>query len=333
MTLTQAGIDYICQNFGDENLCCINTGLSWYYTLGGDDYPETGGTAQIVGRLASGIIDSLTMTYPPRETYTQTELNTANGGTVTIMDAQIIADHDEPHEDQWCYTLLEGEADVHTVNFNPSNPLPGEPIFISWYITNLSSMQDDFWFKLYVNYSLTWEYDFSLSGSETKSWGLNFPDGFQSNATFSIDAGHYENSTQILDDTSGIITIPIGEYQDCTNPEGTHGQRICGDPAHGQDSTHEYQCNDGTWIDNGWTSECDLAEPCTDPSGGHGSTRCVGLDRYVCNDGEWVLDMENAPECIAPPPPEIPWELLIAAGIGAGLLAVGVILGKRKKKQ
>ena len=103
MALSQAGIDYICQKFGDVNLCCINTGLSWYYTSGGTDYPESGGTAQIVSRLASGLIDSLTMTNPARGTFTQAQLNTANGGTVTIQDAQTITNHDEPTEDQWCY--------------------------------------------------------------------------------------------------------------------------------------------------------------------------------------------------------------------------------------
>ena len=103
MTLTQNGIDYICQNFGDESECCVLTGLSWFYTLDAVDYPETGGTAQIVSRLASGLIDSLTMTNPARGAFTQAQLNAANGGTVTIQDAQSITAHDEVSEGQWCY--------------------------------------------------------------------------------------------------------------------------------------------------------------------------------------------------------------------------------------
>ena len=102
--LSQNGLNYICENFGDVNLCCVRTGLSWYYTLTGIDYPETGGTAQIVSRLASGLIDSLTMTSPARGTFTQAELNTANNGSVTIEDAHLIAEHDDvgPLE-QWCF--------------------------------------------------------------------------------------------------------------------------------------------------------------------------------------------------------------------------------------
>ncbi|GAI02552.1 unnamed protein product, partial [marine sediment metagenome] len=78
-------------------------GLSWYFTLEGTDYPETGGTAQIVARLASGLIDSLTMTDPARGTFTQAELNTANGDPVTLQDAKLVAEHDDTSADQWCY--------------------------------------------------------------------------------------------------------------------------------------------------------------------------------------------------------------------------------------
>lgn len=106
MTLSQNGIDYICQNFGNANFCCVNSGLSWYYTVEGTNYSETGATAQIVSRLASGLITSLTMTTPANGTFTQTQLNNANGSTVTLQDAQIITLHDEPTEDQWCYSSI-----------------------------------------------------------------------------------------------------------------------------------------------------------------------------------------------------------------------------------
>jgi len=98
-------------NFGDTSLCCINTGLSWYFTRQGVDYPENGGTAQIVSRLASGLVDSLTMTSPPTGTFTQAELNTANGSQVSLQDAQDITNHDEPSEDQWCFVPCESHPD------------------------------------------------------------------------------------------------------------------------------------------------------------------------------------------------------------------------------
>jgi len=103
MTLSQNGLNYICENFGDVNLCCVRTGLSWYYTLAGTDYPETGGTAQIVARLASGLIESLTMTSPSRGMFTQVDLNTANNGSVTLEDARLVAEHDDTSAKQWCY--------------------------------------------------------------------------------------------------------------------------------------------------------------------------------------------------------------------------------------
>jgi len=114
MTLSELGINYICANFGNTSLCCINTGLSWYYSIGDDDYPETGGTAQIVSRLASGLIDSLTMTDPDRGTFTQAELNEANGSVVTLQDAKTITDHDEASEDQWCFIPCADHVDQTT---------------------------------------------------------------------------------------------------------------------------------------------------------------------------------------------------------------------------
>jgi len=114
MALNTSGIQYICQNFGDGSQCCVKTGLSWYYTAGGENYNETGGTAQIVSRLASGLIDSLTMVNPARGTFTQTSLNTANGASVTLQDALVITSHDESAEDQWCFIACEAHADQNT---------------------------------------------------------------------------------------------------------------------------------------------------------------------------------------------------------------------------
>ena len=66
MTLSQSGLDYICQNFGLQS-CCVESGISWNYMAGGQDHPENGGTAQIVARLASGLLDSLIITNPGGE--------------------------------------------------------------------------------------------------------------------------------------------------------------------------------------------------------------------------------------------------------------------------
>lgn len=101
MTLSQAGIDYICNNFGLQ-ACCVESGIAWYYTAEGQVYPENGGTAQIVSRLASGLIESLTITNPDRGAFTKTELDAANGSAATLQDAQLIAKHDTQMEGQWC---------------------------------------------------------------------------------------------------------------------------------------------------------------------------------------------------------------------------------------
>lgn len=113
MSLTDLGKNFICANFGASQ-CCVATGLSWYYTVGGIDYAETGGTAQAVSRLASGLVNSITMTNPATGTFTQANLNTANGASVTLADCQEITSHDEPSEDQWCFISCESITDQST---------------------------------------------------------------------------------------------------------------------------------------------------------------------------------------------------------------------------
>ena len=119
MALTDLGIQYICINFGDSNNCCVKTGLSWYYIAGGTQYNETGGTAQVVSRLASGLVDSVTMTNPARGTFTQAELNTANNGVVTIQDCQTITEHDTPDAPggQWCFIPCSSRTDKTTCEY------------------------------------------------------------------------------------------------------------------------------------------------------------------------------------------------------------------------
>ena len=119
MTITDIGRQYICYNFGDASLCCVASGLNWYYTIGGTDYSETGGTAQVVSRLASGLVDSVTMTSPPNGNFTQAQLNTANGQTVTLQDCQTITQHDQPGDPggQWCFQQCTTWTDESTCEY------------------------------------------------------------------------------------------------------------------------------------------------------------------------------------------------------------------------
>jgi len=108
--LTNKGIRYICQYFGDVNHCCINAGLSWTY-LGTDNvtYSESGGTSQIVARLVmTSLVQSLTMINPARGTFTYAQLKAANeNNDITLDDAKELLNHDEPAEVQWCLNLTD----------------------------------------------------------------------------------------------------------------------------------------------------------------------------------------------------------------------------------
>ena len=95
MTLSQSGLAYISKNFGLSDKI-VTSGISWYTTVGGQNYQEQGGTAQIVGRLVSGVVESLTITNPDRGLFTKSELDAANGSPVTLQDAKSIAQQDEP---------------------------------------------------------------------------------------------------------------------------------------------------------------------------------------------------------------------------------------------
>ncbi|GAH56350.1 unnamed protein product [marine sediment metagenome] len=115
MTLSDLGIQYICENFGDASRCCVKTGLSWYFITPLDErLDETGGTAMIVSRFASGIAKTLTMVSPNRGTFTPEELDAANGSRVFLEDAKEITNHDEPTEVQWCFIPCSDHADQTT---------------------------------------------------------------------------------------------------------------------------------------------------------------------------------------------------------------------------
>jgi len=133
-----------------------------------------------------------------------------------------------------------------------------------------------------------------------------------------ITSVNYDTNVIIVDQTiswsnGDPVILPgyydIGAIQSgveplfCSNPSGTHGATICGNPAYGQDPTHQYQCIDGVWTDLGYSPSCDLAEPCSNPSGTHGATICGnpahGQDpthQYECIDGVWT-DMGYSAVC------------------------------------
>jgi len=105
--LTNNGIDYICQKFGDINECVVSAGLSWsYLDIEGTTHTETGATSSVVSRLIfAQLVVSVTMTSPARGTFTYSQLRAANGGNdVTLVDCETLDGHDENSGDQWCYT-------------------------------------------------------------------------------------------------------------------------------------------------------------------------------------------------------------------------------------
>jgi len=110
MTLTQNGINWICQNLGNVDECCVPNGLVYDYegVDGTTIIGETGGTAGLVGYMAAGIVNWVKLTTPSRPQITPFQMHTANEQTVTLSDAQLVASHDgDPtSEDQWCYTEI-----------------------------------------------------------------------------------------------------------------------------------------------------------------------------------------------------------------------------------
>lgn len=107
MTLTQNGIDYICQNFGSPQKCVVSAGLWWEWEdIDGNTDTETGGTGQVLSRLIiPQLIVKVTMLTPARGEYYYSDLRTANGGNdVTFNDIDTVMLHDENSGDQWCYS-------------------------------------------------------------------------------------------------------------------------------------------------------------------------------------------------------------------------------------
>lgn len=108
--LTLDGINYICQKYGDIDGCVVSGagGLTFDFIddLGKPFTGMIGSTADIVSLVAFGLASSITMTTPSRPTILnpETELDTANKGTVTQSDAMEIINHDESADFQWCYS-------------------------------------------------------------------------------------------------------------------------------------------------------------------------------------------------------------------------------------
>jgi len=130
MTLTTNGKNYIGKHFGNSSRCYVLSGLNWT-TLGTDDIPtdETGGTAQIVGRLVlqqvnkSVTISGTTYIYEDLRAANYT-LTPADAQDVFFTDAQWITQNDGSidGEPQYCAPTT-GDVSLE------SNP-PGARIFI-----------------------------------------------------------------------------------------------------------------------------------------------------------------------------------------------------------
>lgn len=316
---TQSGIDFVCQNFGDTNQCCVEDGLTFSYieSSTGTEYQETGGTAQVVGRFTLGIIDSLTMINPDRGTFTPDELHNANGegGVVTPTMAQEITAHDSPSEDQWCYS---GGAEGCT---NPTgyegqtkcgNTAYGQDP------THLYQCTDGSWTDQGYNQSC-----------DQPSDCTNPPAG--DGQTICGDSNYGQDPTHRYQCNDGTWTDQGYDANcdagpaDCTNPPGNDGQTICGNTNYGQDSTHRYRCNNGTWQDLGYDTMCDSSTtPCEQIAN---SNECVAAGCYWYANTPW-----EAPSCHTNAQAGFNYLPLILLGVG-GAVAIGAVYFISKKSK
>ena len=120
MPIGSAGKEYIAINLGVGD-CFVKPGLTWTAVAhDGATADESGGTADIVGRLVTtAVYKEIRVKTPRVGTYTYAMLKAANGGVdITLPEAkEVIADHDgyPAGQDQYCYT--------------PGAPPTGEAIF------------------------------------------------------------------------------------------------------------------------------------------------------------------------------------------------------------
>jgi hypothetical protein len=120
-----------------------------------------------------------------------------------------------------------------------------------------------------------------------------------------------ENGITVLDVLyilgSSVTDAYFAPPLDCTNPAGYPDEVRCGCAACGQDPTHKYKCMNGSWVDLGYYSDCDVTG-CSNPDGTEGQiVECgVGYDnqpfidhKYQCTNGIWV-DQGYNPNCVSP---------------------------------
>lgn len=106
--LTQGGIRYICEQYGDANHCIVSEGLVFTFT---DDKDQTyadlpGGTTDILGFIMIGIVHTIQMNEPSRPTISnplQAFLDANEGLALDASDVAFLLQHDENSTDQWCY--------------------------------------------------------------------------------------------------------------------------------------------------------------------------------------------------------------------------------------
>ena len=106
--LTQSGIDYLCQQYGDASYCIVSEGLIFNFTDdSGQTYAELpGGTTDILGFIMMGAVQSITMVMPKRQTIRnplQAFLSANKGLILDSSDVAYLLQHDETSADQWCY--------------------------------------------------------------------------------------------------------------------------------------------------------------------------------------------------------------------------------------
>lgn len=123
----------------------------------------------------------------------------------------------------------------------PESVAPGEIFTISYDARNNTSSDLELWGEIQDDVT-----KIPISGSE---WSQ----------TVAGNMGTYHSDVSYSIDTNWVGLIVIGHYGEeivCTNPDGTDGQIICGDKTFGQDPTHRYLCEAGTWTDQGYNQSC-----------------------------------------------------------------------------
>ncbi len=113
MVLTTNEKNYISDKFGAGSglKCCVASGLTWsVLDVFGATLNETGGTAQVVSRIASSVTQSLTINGI---VYTNVSVASQMGRMLSLVDAMEVAANDGSPlgENQYCYVCQPPSCD------------------------------------------------------------------------------------------------------------------------------------------------------------------------------------------------------------------------------